>query len=211
MRVTNEGATTLRSEGCERDQIELAYAASRYRLPWQRGQSSTKLLIDLPPGHAITQPVMMLAPEQPGKWRYNDCIEPAVRRVGSALRNCGYKSRLYRNRRPTRSCRIGPGATRTEGYAEDHLHATELLNDWLEHRFAGRPKPRLLELGGNAAPMLASANFRFRRCRVLQCGRRSVRIGVRHRAAAARRRSACPGSAWPTACDCLLPTIPWTR
>ena len=161
VRVTNEGATTLRSEGCKQDQIELAYAASRYRLPWQRGQSSTKLLIDLPPGHAITQPVMMLAPEQPGKWRYTIA---STRGPARWLR--APKQRIQIEALPESSpdplLSDWPRGDTDRGYAEDHLHATELLNDWLEHRFAGRPKPRLLELGGNAAPMLASANFRFR-------------------------------------------------
>jgi SAM-dependent methyltransferase/uncharacterized protein YbaR (Trm112 family) len=161
VRVTNEGTTTLRSDGCKRSQIQLAYAVSRYRGLWQRGQSPTSLLIDLSPGQAITQPVMMLAPKQPGKWHYT--IAPTH---GQEPRLRNPKLRIQVKVLPESSVdpliSDWPRDNTDRGYAEDHFHATELLNGWLEHRFADRQNPRLLELGGNAAPMLASVNFRLR-------------------------------------------------
>lgn len=157
VRIVNQGSATLRCEGPEAFHFRYSVAGP---IPFWRLRQSlrTPLLVDLPPGGELTQPVLLQAGSRSGRRDY---------RVTAAA---GGKRRLR-----GASLRVGvevlpetaadpldvdwPQGTLVRDYGADHRHGVELLGGWLRDRFAFHAAPRVLELGGNCAPMLAAAGF----------------------------------------------------
>lgn len=151
MRLENCGAVPLfrDGEGC-----------SRIALRWQRRDGTslsapdtrTPLPIDLHPGQAVTVAIWIVPPESAGpclltatlvqenvRWLDDDAMTLGVT-VGDGVPGPVPDGWLVRPDPPA-------------SYDADHNRGCALLQDWLRRH--APPRPRVLEIGGNAAPMLA--------------------------------------------------------
>lgn len=111
----------------------------------------TPLLIDLPPGASQSLPVLVQAPETPGHYVLE--LLPVHETVAwledSALRfpvevqsGCGPNQPDW------------PETHHQRDYHHDHLEGLRLLQQWCQ-RHVHRQQPVLVELGGNAHPLIA--------------------------------------------------------
>jgi SAM-dependent methyltransferase/uncharacterized protein YbaR (Trm112 family) len=148
--IRNEGAQRLESTGTH-----------PYRLSyWIRklGQQTveteglrTDLLIDLDPGMAITMPVAIAMPPEPGT--YLITITPLTEGIawhGDSVAEARVES--VAGQTPLDVAWSRDDVPRD--YAADHKDAVRLLGEWLKRHIAS-PDPVILEIGGNANPMIA--------------------------------------------------------
>ncbi len=156
VRVVNTGDVVLRCTGPDALLLSCStqqpFSWGTLRRPWAPGALQSPLLIDLQPGQALTQPVPIAAPDRPGPQRYR--IAP----VSGQLRWLDGKApdvtvAVVPATAPDPLAVGWPYAAEERDYREDHQRAIRLAGAWLGERFAGRPGLRVLELGGNAAPM----------------------------------------------------------
>ena len=118
--------------------------------------SLTRLLIDLPPGGELTQPIRAEGPAMPGKARYRiEVAAAAGQRVAAPA--LGFSVEAVASRAPDPLQVDWATDATNRSYVEDHERAVAVLNQWLGSRFQGRGRPKVVELGGNAAPSLAHA------------------------------------------------------
>jgi SAM-dependent methyltransferase len=148
VRVENLGTSTLSSEGAQ--PFLLAYH-------WIDGEGveregkRTPMFDDLPPGRSMTIPVFIDAPPEPGRQRLRirglqeyvgwfdvSSIEHDVDIVGGAQTVDDPSWRRSGNR---------------FDYNGDHFEAVRLLGLWRDTLF-DRPVDRVVEIGGNANPMI---------------------------------------------------------
>lgn len=108
----------------------------------------TKLLIDLEPGRAITQPIRVLAPDAPGHYTLRlqplvegvswlDCIDERLASVSAGVPEPEFGWEVTEHQR---------------SYEDDHRAAIGLLNGWL-----GESDAPIIEIGGNYRPTSARA------------------------------------------------------
>mgnify|MGYP001207969239 CR=1 FL=1 len=145
LRMANTGRAILSSRGetpfrlaCKIASLESGIATEGER---------TDLLIDLPPGRGITQPVRFRAPETPGRYRLS---------VFSLLETVRWLDELC-----SLDIEVVPEASASDvwnctgiarDYGSDHIHAFNLLGQWLGER--RNAKSKILEIGGNRSPMV---------------------------------------------------------
>lgn len=152
MRLENRGDVLLHKDGPGRATVALRWR-HRDGTPAPATDRRTPLPIDLAPGQAVTVAVMVEPPSRPGayllevtlvqeqvRWLEEDAlVVPVLVQPG-----------------------ISPGAVpdgwtvlpeAPASYDADHLRGRALLADWL--RDHAPPRPRVLEVGGNAVPMAA--------------------------------------------------------
>lgn len=111
----------------------------------------TALLIDLDPGMQITMPVLLQAPEEPG--RYSFKIAALQEHVRWFLDEAvTFETEVIAEGDPLDT--DWPRGTTLRDYAADHISAMDLLARWLD-RYEPMPEPVSLELGGNANPSIA--------------------------------------------------------
>lgn len=147
LRVENSGTSTLSSSGSS--PVFLSYHwTGRDGVP--REGKRTPLLDDLLPGRTISIPVFIDAPEQPGSYKLTvRALIEGVKWLDSAVEF---------------DVKVGDGPsgvdeprwTRTGRqfeYMDDHFEAVRLLGEWRDTLF-NRPVSRVVELGGNANPMI---------------------------------------------------------
>ena len=157
VRVLNRGPGVLTSTGDT--PFYLSYWAKPPGAADAEEGRRTALLIDLPPGGVVTQPVFIAPPRHAGTWSYE--ITPLIEHVrwqpGAAVR---LEVPVVPASAPDPLATGWPQSDTVRDYGEDHVHAVALMGEWLRSRLAGRRlKPRVLELGGNAAPMLAAGRL----------------------------------------------------
>ena len=140
MTIRNDTAHTLHATGREAAHLHASIRTepdSRLAkfLPfgWMRSSRGqcTDLLVDLAPGRSITQPIRLTMPETPGTVDYVVTLE----RKGRVLARTRQSITLV-----------------TGHYNADHLHAFEVMTQWLD-AYAKGEESVLLELGGNFSPM----------------------------------------------------------
>jgi SAM-dependent methyltransferase len=152
VRFENNGSAPMRQRGTGRVNIAFAWtdpaghavATEDYRTP---------LPVDLPPGQAITLPVRLVPPAESGRYTLT------LRMVMEGVRW------LEPEHGPLR-IHVRPGAefvppphwdlnaNAPTGYVADQERGIGLMRHWLQPHADGRPL-RLLEIGGNAKPVLA--------------------------------------------------------
>ena len=146
LRMANTGRAILSSRGetpfrlaCKIASLESGLASEGER---------TDLLIDLPPGRGITQPVRFRAPETPGRYRLS--VLSLLETVRWLDELCSFEIVVV----PEDSV-VGDVWNPTEvarDYQSDHVHAFDLLWQWLGERRNGTSA--ILEIGGNRSPMV---------------------------------------------------------
>lgn len=111
----------------------------------------TPLPIDLPPGRSLTLPVRLRVPDSPGSYTLTLLmVEEDVRWLDDDLLSVSVQV----------STRVAPPTPAgwwirddgVQGYDADHDRGLDLLRSWVK-AFAP-PCPRILEIGGNAIPMI---------------------------------------------------------
>lgn len=113
----------------------------------------TPLLLDLPPGRELTQPIFINAPAAPGAYVLRiSAVHEHVRWLTESV--IKFSVNVTSSARGQRD----PGWKRTPQafeYMADHFEGLRLMTKWRQRFLRGRPL-RLLELGGNRAPMIAT-------------------------------------------------------
>ena len=119
-------------------------------LPFGRSRSlrgqRTDLLVDLAPGRSITQPIKLTMPETPGTVDYVVTLE----RKGRVLARTQQSITLVTGQDPLETGWGDSGEIRD--YNTDHLHAFEVMTQWLD-AYAKGEESVLLKLGGSFSPM----------------------------------------------------------
>jgi SAM-dependent methyltransferase len=109
----------------------------------------THLLIDLPPGRAITLPVMIVAPSRPGAYRLE--IAPVLETV-TWFRECAALAPIRVEDNVAPSLWSEDLASEPLSYSRDHDRALAILESWIGKHISA-PEPIILEIGGNFNPM----------------------------------------------------------
>ena len=160
VRIVNNSATALMASGP--NSVTLQYSHQR-PLRWSNpfpamvpGEQSSRLLIDLAPGRALTQPVRIAASHQPGRYTYFvSLIGDSTLHPPQALR---VPVTILPSTAPDPLAVDWPADAVLRDYGSDHERGVAFLLSWLKQRPAHHRTPIILELGGNAAPMLLRAS-----------------------------------------------------
>lgn len=148
LRVSNSGSCTLSSRGPQ--PVMLSYHWIGPDGDLQEGLR-TPLLDDLPPGLTISIPLFVAAPSTPGPFRL---MIRAVQEGVEWLEHSSVEFEIEVSGGP--SSIDEPNWPRTGkhfAYMDDHFEAVRLLREWAA-TLLGRPAERVVELGGNANPMI---------------------------------------------------------
>ncbi len=169
VRIENRGECTLSSDGPR--PITLSYHWIDAAGAAHHGQP-TPLLDDLRAGQSITMPVFVIAPPEAGSFK----LVVRVVQDGVAALKVGWVKRILgaANKQASRveqpsidfDVVVGAGPATTDepewtmtgrqfDYFADHDEAVRLLGEWQSALFS-RPVDRIVELGGNASPMIGS-------------------------------------------------------
>jgi SAM-dependent methyltransferase len=152
VRFENSGDAPMRQSGAGRVNIAFAWTD-------QAGQAvptedyRTPLPLDLPPGQAITLPIRIFPPDEPGRYTL------ALRMVMEGVRWLEPDHGPLRiTVRPDADFVPPPhwelNANVPTGYVADQERGIVLLREWLA-QYGAPSRLRLLEIGGNAKPVLA--------------------------------------------------------
>ena len=156
IRVTNLGDVTLTSDSTA--PFHISYFAKPPKQPGFCEGSRTALLVDIPPGGSLTLPVSIAPPDRPGTWIYQ--ITPVIEDVAwlhdSAI---AVKIKVLPATAADPLKVDWPAGDTIRDYAADHERGMRFLSGWLRARLKDHPAPRILELGGNAAPQIAFPAF----------------------------------------------------
>ena len=149
VRITNNSASVLPATGPNAVGLSSSVKQPfRWSKPGARrisGQVSP-LLIDLPPGQALTQPVRMTASEQTGPSTYRIAL-PGAPSLAVVVTGVAASE-------PDPLAVDWPYSSLLRDYGSDHERGIELLRGWLRPRLGQVTAPRVLELGGNASPVM---------------------------------------------------------
>jgi SAM-dependent methyltransferase len=152
VRFENSGNAPMRHGGVGSINIAFAWAD-------QAGQSvpteeyRTPLPVDLPPGQAITLPVRIVPPAEPG--RYNLVLRMVMEGVRWLEPRYGpLRIHVRADAEFVPPPHWDLNANAPAGYVADQERGIGLLREWLA-RYPAGAKLKLLEIGGNAKPVLA--------------------------------------------------------
>jgi SAM-dependent methyltransferase len=151
IRFENTGAAAMRQAGEGRIAVAFRWLDGAGE-PVAVDDIRTPLPVDLPPGQALTLPIILRTPDAPGRYRL------AIKMVMEGVRW------LQPDLGPiTIAVRKGAGFVppwhwninnnKPSDYLADQERGFVLMRDWLQ-RHPAAPGLRLLEIGGNAKPML---------------------------------------------------------
>lgn len=147
LRMFNAGETILTSKGetqyrlaCKIWPIEGEIASEGER---------TDLLIDLPPGRGITQPLRFRAPDRPGHYRLG--VFSLIENVTWLDELCSFEIDVVEET-DTHAGFAWNHTDVTRDYGSDHLYALDLIREWVG--LYGDTQPKVLEIGGNMSPMV---------------------------------------------------------
>jgi len=151
VRFENIGTGTMHHDGVGRTAIAARWLDSDSHAVTSIPDTRTPLPIDLPPGRALTLPVRIRTPERAGRyslvllmveegvrWLDADVMSVPVQISGNPLAAAPPGWWLRDELLPD--------------YQADHRRGVALLRDWLDAHAPGQP--RILEIGGNAIPMI---------------------------------------------------------
>ena len=159
VRVVNDSPTTLTASGPNSVALQYSHQrAFRWNNPFPAmvpGEHLSRLLIDLAPGRALTQPVRIAASHHPGRFTYSiSVIGGGTKRPPQALR---FPVTILPPTAPDPLAVDWPSDAVLRDYGSDHERGVAFLLSWLKQRPVHHATPIILELGGNAAPMLLRA------------------------------------------------------
>lgn len=159
MRLENCGAVPLFSAGEGRALVALQWR-HRDGTPAAAADQRTPLPIDLAPGQAVTVPVSVVPPARHGAYLLTvRLVQEQVRWLDAdALTVAVTVGRDVAGPVPDRWVVL---PTPPIDYNADHDRGFALLRQWLERH--APPQPRVLEVGGNAAPMVSRLGAGFSR------------------------------------------------
>ncbi len=151
IRFENTGAATMRQAGEGRITIAFGWLDAT-GAPVAVDDVRTPLPVDVPPGQALTLPIILHTPAAPG--RYSLVIQmvmegvrwlrPELGPIHVAVREgAGFVPPWHWN----------INNNKPSDYLADQERGFTLMRDWLQ-RHPAAPNLRLLEIGGNAKPML---------------------------------------------------------
>ena len=146
VRISNDGACVLSSR--HEPPFYMSYfwrhAADGIGIEGQR----THLLIDLPPGRAITQPIVIEAPINPGDY---------ILEITPLLEHVSWLSEFHSSSHVTVSENVAPQSFTHKleepppTYFERHIRGADLLSKWIDVHIRAQT-PFVLEIGGNYSP-----------------------------------------------------------
>jgi hypothetical protein len=152
VRLENIGTTLLSSRQANPIRIAYHWRNALGEMVQYDGER-TPLLIDLGPGRQMTQSIVIIPPQTPGRYLF----ELTLVHEGVGWLDEGSKTIPI-------EVTSGPPPTHTEGwnitelrsgdYDQDHRRAIEMTRQRLAKLH--KPRPRILEVGGNAHPMILS-------------------------------------------------------
>lgn len=151
IRFENTGNAPLPHEGTGRAAIAFDWTNAAGD-PVATEDYRTPLPVTVPPGRAITLPVRVVAPPEPG--RYGLTLRMVMEGVRwmepphGPLRITVREGAAF-----TPPAHWDVNANQPGGYLADQARGLALLRDWLASH---GPAPRLLEIGGNAKPVAAT-------------------------------------------------------
>jgi SAM-dependent methyltransferase len=150
VRFENNGHAPMRRDGLGRSTIAFDWTDAAGQ-PVPTEDYRTPLPLDLPPGQAITLPVRLVPPAEPGRYHLVlRMVLEGVRWLDPRLGPLRVTIRDGADFAPPAHWVLN--ATAPSGYVADQERGLGLLRTWLAN---GAAQPRLLEIGGNAKPVLA--------------------------------------------------------
>ena len=148
VRVENDGPSTLSSNGAHPVRLSYHWIDSA---GVEHEGIRTALLDDLPPGGSVTLPVFVEAPLKSGSYKLR------IRAVQEEIAWFEATTILFDVRIGRRRSTVAPPKWQRTGrhydYGGDHIEGVRLLGVWRDTLFE-RPVERVVELGGNASPMI---------------------------------------------------------
>jgi SAM-dependent methyltransferase/uncharacterized protein YbaR (Trm112 family) len=154
LRFENSGRVVIRHAGPA--PVVLAYRwLDEDDRPVPHEDQRTPLPTDVPPGRQLTAPIRLRTPAAPGRYRLRlSMIEEGVRPLEADAKvlpiHVSAAAAAASGRTPA-GWTVNPEAP--PSYDADHVRAAGMLADWLGRHAPDRP--RILEIGGNAYPMIA--------------------------------------------------------
>ena len=150
-RLENCGDTTLHARGAGLAKVALRWQ-HRSGGPAEAPDLRTELPIDIRPGQTVTVAIRIAPPAQPGRYLLTLClVQEQVRWLDDAALT------LPVSVVPAVPADVPEGwvvlPDPPASYDADHTHGRALLADWLEAHAPAQP--RVLEVGGNAVPMVS--------------------------------------------------------
>ncbi|MGA0564983.1 class I SAM-dependent methyltransferase [Ancylobacter sp. VNQ12] len=153
LRMFNAGETTLTSKG--NAPYRLACKISPINGETAPEGERTDLLIDLPPGRGITQPLRFRTPDHPGRYRLG--VYALIENVTWLNELCSFEIDVVEET-DTEAGFAWNHTDVTRDYGSDHLYALDLIREWVD--LDGATQPKILEVGGNMAPMVERLGVR---------------------------------------------------
>lgn len=154
LRFENSGRAVIRHAGPA--PVVLAYRwLDEDDRPVAQEDQRTPLPVDLPPGRQLTAPIRLRTPAVPGRYRLRlSMIEEGVRPLEADAKVLPIRVKAAAEVRAPEGWMVNEHAPAS--YGADHARAAGMLAEWLgQHAPAW---PRILEIGGNAHPMIAGLN-----------------------------------------------------
>ncbi|HEY9606193.1 MAG TPA: methyltransferase domain-containing protein [Allocoleopsis sp.] len=150
VRLENVGISTLSSHA--HPPIFIAYRWRTFdgKILSHKGHW-TPLPIDLLPSRQLTVPMLIQTPDCPGRY----LLEITLVQEDICWLDDGAKTipiEIVAHRPPDLTAKWQVNSLAAESYFADHLRGLELLKTRLER--LGKPQPKILEVGGNARPMI---------------------------------------------------------
>jgi SAM-dependent methyltransferase len=157
MRLENCGLVPLHCSGEGRVTVAIRWQhrdGSVAEAPDER----TPLPIDLQPGQALTVAVRVIPPSRPGSYRLSlTLVQEQVRWLNAGAHTMAVSVLSEVPEPVPAGWVVLPKAPAS--YDADHDEGCAMLVNWLQHHAPARP--RVLEVGGNAAPMLSRLGTGF--------------------------------------------------
>jgi SAM-dependent methyltransferase/uncharacterized protein YbaR (Trm112 family) len=151
VRLENLGPSTLSSQHSQPIFVAYHWRDATGNMVVQDGQR-TSLLVNVPPGRQLTQPMWITAPQMSGRY----VLEITLVHEGVAWLDDHAKLipvEVTTDSPPSRTLHWEITDVANDDYRQDHLRALELIR----HRIAqlGFVEPRILEVGGNSYATIA--------------------------------------------------------
>ena len=152
VRFENTGTAPMRHRGNGRINVTFAWTDKAGEIvPTE--DYRTPLPIDLPPGQAITLPIRLIPPTVPGRYTLMlRMVMEGVRWLEPEYGPLRITLREDADFVPPAHWQLND--QKRVSYTADHERGIAILADWVE-RCAARPDVRMLEVGGNAKPVVA--------------------------------------------------------